>query len=152
MQEDSAARPARSRPLDASGAEDIWEASRRAVSVLLEALPEAAPLVAELVEDCGEEISAGCIFGELAGITSTLLDGAPDEEDEERLERIFAAVETVATTPGVDAVELVAFSFLDGLSPGALVRAQPYLGPRTEELLERLTADELDLEQGDERA
>jgi hypothetical protein len=136
-------------PAVGPGQDEFEQESRLAVEALLGALPELGPLVEELADEFGDEPSAQCVFAELAGVTSHLFGDGPDLEDEERLERIFAAVEHVATTPGVDTTATVAFSFLDGLDPGALTRAYSYLGPATEEILERLLGDELAIGEDD---
>lgn len=125
--------------------EDVEQEGMRALAVLLGELPELEPIVCDLADVLGEVPSAQCVFAELAGITSHLFGGGLDDEDEERLERIFAAVEAVATASGVDTTETVAFSFLDGLDPGALARAQAYLGPATEHILDQLLDDVLEL-------
>ncbi|MCU1493739.1 MAG: hypothetical protein JWO62_1503 [Acidimicrobiaceae bacterium] len=125
--------------------DDFSRSSTRAIAALLDELPELRPLVQELGEILHEDLSAQCVFAELAGVTSQLFGGGLDEEDEERLERIFAAVEVVATTEGVDTTETIAFSFLDGLDPDALARARAYLGPASEHILEQLVEGVLEL-------
>jgi hypothetical protein len=126
--------------------DELARESAVAIAVLLDELPELVPLVRELAEDCGGELTAQCVFAELAGVTSYLFGSGLEEEDEDELERVFTAIEAVATTDGVDTIETVAFSFLDGLDPGALARAQAYLGPATERILEQLLEDGLTLD------
>ncbi len=127
------------------GEDEFERESRRAVEILLCSLPELAPILDELREEWGDEPTAQCIFAELAGVTSQLFGGGLGEEDEERLERIFAAIEQVAISPDVDTTVTVAFSFLDGLDPGALMQAQAYLGPATERILDQLLEDGLEI-------
>ncbi len=130
----------------AQHAGDVGRASAVALTALLDALPEFGPVVAELAEIFDDGLSAHCVFAELAEITSMLLTGEPSDENEDRIERIFAAVELVATTPGADVVVAVAYSFLDGLDDGARDRAQPYLGPATEHIAELLD-DSFDIDE-----
>jgi hypothetical protein len=111
--------------------------ARRAVATLIAALPELAPLVEQWSEELGAA-SAPIVFCELADYTGRLLRGPTDDADEAGLEAIFAAIEQVAARTDVDSVAHVGHAFLDGLDPGALARAQAYLGPATEELLELL--------------
>ncbi|MHB1599085.1 MAG: DUF7674 family protein [Acidimicrobiales bacterium] len=130
----------------AQHAGDVGHASAVALTALLDALPEFGPVVAELAEIFDDGLSAHCVFAELAEITSMLLTDEPSDENEDRIERIFAAVELVATTPGADVVVAVAYSFLDGLDDGARARAQPYLGPATEHIAELLD-DNFDIDE-----
>lgn len=120
--------------------------SARAVEILLTELPELAPIVAELSELFGEPPPAQIVFSELASITGRIFGRDLDDDDEERLERIFAAIEAVAGADGVDTTETVAFSFLDGLDPGALECAESYLGPATAEIFSDLLDGLLQLE------
>ena len=131
--------------------DEVGRASARAVRVLLDELPEAAATVAGLAEDFDDGLSAHSVFAEIAAVASQILERAPtDMQDEELLERIFAAVEAVAATPGADVVTTVAYGFLDELGPGAYDRALPYCGPATERLALLLEQDALEEEGGDE--
>ncbi len=132
--------------LRARHAGDVGHASAVALSALLDALPELGPVVAELAEIFDDGLSAHSVFAELAELASMLLSEEPSDETEDRIERIFAAVEIVATTPGADVAVAVAYSFLDGLDGAARVRAQPYLGPVTEHISELLD-DDLDIDE-----
>ncbi len=115
-------------------------ADEPSVAVLLEALPELRATYAALTE-VDEDPSPQLVFNELADQAADLLRSGADED---RLEAIFAAVERVVTTPGVDAVESVAFGFLDALPMELQQRATAYVGPATEELWRRLDEGVLD--------
>jgi len=117
-----------------------------AIATLLRHLPEMVPIVDELEGDFGDTPTAQMVFSELAGITVNLFGGDFDDEHEDRLEHIFEAIEHVASTPDIDVVATVAWSFLDCLDPGTLVRCSSYLGPVTERILELLLDDSLTLE------
>jgi hypothetical protein len=110
------------------------------IAVLLEALPEMRSAYALLAET-DEDPSPQLLFNELADRAAALLRSS---EDEEQLERIFAAVERVASTPGPDVAASVAFGFLDALPTEAQRRATAYVGPATERLWQRLDDGELD--------
>lgn len=121
--------------------DDAARTDARAIALLVHELPEFAPVVAELEDDFGDLPGAHAVFCELAAITSRLLGRDVDEIDEERLERIFSAIEVVARAEDVDVEVAVGFGFLDGLGPSAILSAGSYLGPVTEALYERLGHD-----------
>lgn len=108
-----------------------------AIKVLLETLPEFEGNYLDLVEIYDEDLTPQVVFNELAEMVSNLLE---DEEDEDLLERCFQAVEAVAGTPGVDAVEVVSYSFLEALRPDVRELADSWFGPTTVLLLEDLAA------------
>jgi hypothetical protein len=143
--DDAPRSPANDGAVDGEIDEDPRAEGARAILVLLDALPELSPVVEDLADDLHEDLSAQVVFAELATITSLLSEADRDDEDEERLERIFAAIETVAGTPGIDTTETVAFSFLDGLSPAAAALAPSYFGPVTEVIAGELAIDALEL-------
>jgi hypothetical protein len=114
-----------------------------AVAVLLDALPDLRATYAAMLE-VDEEPSAQVVFNELAEQAAALLRSG---EDEDRLEAIFAAVERVVTTPGIELVEPVAFGFLDALPAELGQRATAYAGPATEQLWLRLDEGEFDVDE-----
>jgi hypothetical protein len=121
-------------PVDRA-ADVFGEQRARAVEILVRELPEIAQVVAELEDVFGDPPGAQVVFAELARLTVHLLAKEQDEAHEQLLERIFAAVETVARASGVDLEETVAYAFLHGLGPRATDSASAYLGPVTEQVL-----------------
>lgn len=115
----------------------------RAVRILRAALPEFEDCYLDLVEIYDEDLTPHVVFSELAEFVGNLLD---EDDDEELLERCFTAVEAVATTPGLDSVEVVGYGFLDGLRPDSLEMANAYLGPATERILAGLDSGELEMQ------
>jgi hypothetical protein len=113
------------------------------VRVLLKALPEFESNYLDLVEIYDEDLSPHTVFTEFAEFVSRLLDA---DEDEDLLERCFEALESVATTPGVDVTEAVAYGFLDGLRPDLRELAESWMGPVTAVIADRLDQGLLDLE------
>ncbi len=118
--------------------------SARTVDVLLQELPELAPVVAEIEDELGHRPGADLVTAELADITARLLARDRDERTEMLLESVFAAIESVARTRGADTAEAVAFGFLANLAPAALAAAAPYLHPATEQLLDAFLAGEIE--------
>ncbi len=118
-----------------------------AVATLLEALPEFQGTYEDLLDSYGEDCTPQVVFNALAeDVDEMLLDTGRNEE---LLERYFGAVEKVASALDLDAVEAVAFCFIDELSRDGQRIAHGYLGPATERLATRLAADELDFEELD---
>lgn len=113
-----------------------------AVAVLLEALPDLHAAYAAMLE-VDEDPSAQVVLNELAWRAAELLRSGSDEDE---IERIFAAVERVTSTPGV-AVESVAFGFLEALPKELGQRASAYCGPATERLWQRLDDGELETDE-----
>jgi hypothetical protein len=112
------------------------------VRVLLKALPEFETNYLDLVEIYDEDLTPQVVFSELAEMVSDLLE---EDEDEELLESCFQAVETVATTPGVDVAEVIGYAFLQGMRPSARELADSWAGPTTASVLQELDACTLDL-------
>lgn len=119
--------------------------SSRAVATLVEALPEFRPTYEDLLDSYGEDCTPQVVFNALAEDVDEMLLEA--DANEVILERYFEAVEHVAAVENLDAVEAVAFCFLDALSPDAQRLAQSYLGPATERLADKLAADELSFDE-----
>lgn len=116
---------------------------QRAVALLIEALPELRSTYEDLLDSYGEDCTPQVVFSAVAeDVDEMLLEG---DEHEELLEAYFQAIERVAAFPGLEALEEVAFCFLDALSPDAKRLAKSYLGPATERLSQLLETDELDL-------
>lgn len=107
---------------------DVVEAE--VVTVLL-AVPELAPYYLQLVEDADGDPGAAACFGALAEFLADLLVDVVRHRAV--IERCLGAVETVATT-SVDADELVTWSFIDALTPGARAVLAPLMGPATRAL------------------
>lgn len=105
------------------------------IRALLLALPEFEANYLDLVELYDEDLTPQVVFSELAEMVGGLLE---EDDDEELLERCFDAVETVAATPGVDCTEVIAYAFLDNLTPAARDLAGSWLGPRTAAILTEL--------------
>lgn len=109
-----------------------------AVDVLRAEIPQFEPYYLDLREIYGEDLTPQVVFNEFAEFVETLVD---DDDDIELIERCLAALETVVTTEGVDALETVGYSFLDTLRPDVLEVALEFFGPATEGLLRRLGAE-----------
>lgn len=118
------------------------EAHERLVSTLLTALPELEEECAELADAYGEDLGPVQVLNELASLVTPLLEEAGGHGP--FLTRCFDAVELALSDddPEIDAI--VAFGFLDGLSPLAQSQARTWLGPRTAGVLLQLDRDELD--------
>jgi hypothetical protein len=114
-----------------------------AVTILRSAVPEFETCYLDLLDIYDEDLTPQVVFTELADFVSILLD---ESESPEVVERCFAALETIATTPGLDAAEVVGFSFLDGLRPDIIDQIGEYLGPGVETVLADLEAGELELQ------
>ncbi len=120
-----------------------------AVSTLLSALPGLRSTQRELFAHFEGDVTPQVVFNALAEEVDAMLRAGDVHADE--LEDRFAALERVAALGGIDAIEAVAFSFLDALSPEGQLLAASYFGPETERLARRLAADEVDFEDFDDR-
>jgi hypothetical protein len=113
------------------------------VSILRNAVPEFEACYLDLLDIYDEDLTPQVVFTELADFVSNLLDeGAMPEV----VEKCFAALEKIATTPGVDTAETVGYSFLDGLRPDILDQIGEYLGPAVDRVLADLEAGALELQ------
>jgi hypothetical protein len=114
-----------------------------AVSILRSAVPEFETCYLDLLDIYDEDLTLQVVFTELADFVSNLLD---EGESPEVVEKCFAALETIAGTPGLDTAETIGFSFLDGLRPDILDQIGDYVGPGVERVLADLEAGELELQ------
>ena len=110
----------------------------RAVQILRETVPEFENHYLDLLDLFDEDLTPQVVFNELAEFVSELLH---DGESEDALESCATALELVAVEPGADGTGLVAFCFLDQLSPFVLEAVRSYLGPVTETILELVEQD-----------
>jgi len=108
-----------------------------AVERLLDAVPEFVPHYLDLVADCDEDPGSEAVFAELAEFVAARL--AEVERQRPVLERTLAAVDAVVEEEP-DALVLVGYAFLDGLSPDDRRLIAPWLAPSTRTLLEGLDA------------
>jgi hypothetical protein len=99
---------------------------RRALAVLLTALPSYLPAYEEFASREGENFSVEAFFAEIANEADRLLCRSRDHEAEARLERIAEVLELVATDPRVESAPLLE-AFLSALSPAARTRIDGYL-------------------------
>jgi hypothetical protein len=106
-----------------------------ALATLLEAAPEFVDRYLDLVEAADGDPGAAAAFTELADYVASLADQA--ERHRPVLLRCLAGVESVATLSD-EARELVAWAFLDSLSPDDRRRLAPWFGPSTCRLLEEI--------------
>jgi hypothetical protein len=104
------------------------------VVVLLEVVPEFIPTYRSLLEAFDDDPEGPVVFTELADFVSDRL-GHLDSPTV--LDRVLAVVESVVLDD-VDGSELVAYAFLDSLSPDDRRRIVPWLGPATRRLLDEL--------------
>ena len=105
------------------------------VVTVLEAVPEFAARYLALVEEADGDPGAAAALTELADYVAEVL--ASLERQRAVLVRCSLAIDTVVAT-GPDAEELVAWAFLDSLSPDHLRVLVPWLGPRTKALVREL--------------
>jgi hypothetical protein len=105
------------------------------VADLLRWLPEFGPTYRELVVAFDDDPGGPAVFTELADFVSVHLITAAS--DQRLLARALAAVEAIAGE-GDDVSELIAYAFLDSLSPDDRHRISPWLGPATRGLLDQL--------------
>jgi hypothetical protein len=105
------------------------------VATVIATVPEFADRYLQLVEQWDGDPGAEAVFGDLADIVTELARGSGGLHPV--LARVLTAVELVALT-SPDAEELVAWSFLDAISPDALQRLEPWLGAHTRALLRQL--------------
>jgi hypothetical protein len=105
------------------------------VSTILEAAPGFVDRYLDLVEASDGEPGPAATLTELADYVAGLV--AEIEELRPPVARCLAAVEVVAATSDDDA-ELVAWAFLDSLSPDDRTRLASWLGPRTRSLLDEV--------------
>lgn len=103
------------------------------VVALLEAVPEFAERLLDLVEAADGDPGPAAAFTELADFVAALLSAPRPSYGV--LARCLAGVEKVARE-SEDADELVVWSFLDCLSPDDLKSVSPWLGPRTRAVAE----------------
>jgi len=103
------------------------------VATVLEAAPGFVSRYLELAEAADGDPGAPAAFTELADYVAEL--AARIERFRPALAGCLAAVEAVTGT-SEDADELVAWAFLDSLSPEDRRRLAPWFGPRTRALLE----------------
>lgn len=109
-----------------------------AVTMLRDLLPEFEDRYLDLADIYGEDLTPQVVFQELAELLGDILRAGSDEE---LTERCFRALEAIASSPRVDATELVGLCVFEQLAPIALDRARTYLGPSSERILERVEAD-----------
>jgi hypothetical protein len=107
------------------------------VKVLLDALPGFVGRYLSLAEAADGEPGAAAAFTELADYVADLV--AELDSIAPVLARGLAAIEAVARTSD-DHAELVAWAFLDSLSPDDRRRIEVWLGPCTRRLLEEVDA------------
>jgi hypothetical protein len=113
------------------------------VSILRRTVPEFETCYLDMLDIYDEDLTPQVVFTELADFVSNLLD---EGESSEVVKKCVAALETIATTPGVDPAETVGYSFLDGLRPDILDQIGEYLGPAVERVLADLESGELELQ------
>jgi hypothetical protein len=106
-----------------------------AIDRILEAAPEFVDRYLALVEAADGDPGAAAAFTELADFVADLVAGI--ERHRPALTRCLAGVESVAAT-SAEAQELVAWAFLDSLTPEDRRVLAPWLGPRTRSLLEEI--------------
>jgi hypothetical protein len=105
------------------------------VSVVLDASPGFVPRYLELVAAADGDPGGAATFTELADYVAGL--AGEIERSGSVLARCLDGVESVVRR-GVDGAELVAWAFLDSLSPDDRLRLSGWLGPRTRGLLEEV--------------
>jgi hypothetical protein len=105
------------------------------VTELLHRLPEFGPTYQALVEEFDDDPGGPVVFTELADFVADHLVAAAS--DQRLLGRSLAAVEAIADQ-GDELSELIAYAFLDSLSPEDRHLVGPWLGPSTRSLLDGL--------------
>ncbi|MGO9029630.1 MAG: hypothetical protein ACLQOZ_13475 [Acidimicrobiales bacterium] len=105
------------------------------VADLLGRLPEFGPTYLDLVGLFDDDPGAPVIFTELADFVAERL--ASLDSERAVLDRALAAVEAVAGR-GDEEADLIAYAFLDSLSPDDRRLVVPWLGPATRSLLDAL--------------
>ena len=105
------------------------------VLTILDAVPAFSPDYLAVAAQADGDPGAPAAFTELADFVAGLLAGLDREGP--LLARCLAAVESVAAT-SADGAELVAWAFLDSLSPDDRRRLAPWLGPVTRALLDEV--------------
>jgi hypothetical protein len=108
------------------------------VAVVLDATPGFVDRYLDLTEAADGDPGMAATFTELADYVAGLVAGI--EGDTATLARCLEAVESVAVS-SEDAAELVAWAFLDSLSPEDRRRLEAWLGPRTRALLQEVDPD-----------
>jgi hypothetical protein len=108
-----------------------------AVEVLLDAVPDFVNRYLGLADAADGEPGAAAAFTELADYVADLLSQI--DSIAPVVARCLAAVESVAHASD-DRAELVAWAFLDSLSPDDRRLIEPWLGPCTRRLLEEVDA------------
>jgi hypothetical protein len=101
------------------------------IATVLEAAPEFTDRYLAVAEAADGDPGAAAAFTELADFVGDLVAGI--ERDDRLLEQCLAGVESVAAT-GAEAEELVAWAFLDSLSPDDRRVLMARFGPRTRAL------------------
>jgi len=107
------------------------------VLAVLDAVPEFGPTYLALVAEFDDDPGAPVVFTELADFVADRLDAL--EGKLPVLLRALSAVEEVASLGGT-AADLVAYAFLDSLSPDERRRVGPWLGRTTRALFDGLEA------------
>ena len=102
------------------------------VEAVLEAVPGLADRYLTLVEAADGDPGPAAVLAELADYVAELVTEM--ERHRSTVARCLAAVEAVADS-SPDAQELVAWAFLDSLSPRDRDLLEPWLGPRARSLL-----------------
>ena len=108
------------------------------IAVVLEAAPGFVDRYLDLAEAADGDPGVAATFTELADYVGGLVTEI--ERCTPVLARCLAGVESVATSSD-DAAELVAWAFLDSLSPDDRRRLVGWLGPRTRALLDEVDPD-----------
>lgn len=102
---------------------------------LLRQVPEFAPVYLDLVKGLDDDPGGPLLFTELADFVADRLDLL--DSGQILLDRALAAVEMVASR-GDEEAELIAYAFLDSLSPEDRRLILPWLGTATRALLDDL--------------
>jgi hypothetical protein len=115
--------------------EPVVDVLEPVVDIVLESVPEFRPDFLALVEAFDDDPGGAVVLTELAGFVAERLEAI--EVHVPSLHRALAAVDAVARRdePGS---ELVAYAFLDSLSPDELRSLAPWFGDATRALVERL--------------
>ena len=108
------------------------------VGGVLEAAPGFVDRYLDLVESADGDPGMPAVLTELADYVAGLL--AEIERRRPVLARCVQGVETVASR-SEESAELVAWAFLDSLSPDDRLRLADWLGPRTRSLLREVEAE-----------
>jgi hypothetical protein len=107
------------------------------VAAVLDTVPEFVPAYLALVEEFDDDPGAAVVLTGLADFVAARVELLG--EDLPALHRALAAVETVASAGG-ESGELVAYAFLDSLSPDQSRLVEPWMGTATRALLDEMDA------------